>query len=87
MKSCRKKTGIRPLQYKSQFVEGRQLFRYAHTNIIARDCWKLIDFYKKVLGCRSINEKRDQQGEWLDRLTGLTAAHIVGCSGLALKIM
>lgn len=54
------------------------MFRYAHTNIIARDCRKLIDFYKTVLGCRSINEKRDQQGEWLDRLTGLTNAHIVG---------
>lgn len=54
------------------------MFRYAHTNIIARDCHKLIDFYKKVLNCRSINETRDQQGEWLDRLTGLRNAHIVG---------
>lgn len=54
------------------------MFRYAHTNIIASDCYKLIDFYKKVFNCKSINEKRDQQGEWLDRLTGLTNAHIVG---------
>lgn len=54
------------------------MIRYAHTNIIARDCFKLIDFYKQVFGCKSIGEERDQQGEWLDRLTGLTGAHIVG---------
>lgn len=54
------------------------MIRYAHTNIIARDCFKLIDFYKKVFGCMSIGEERNQRGEWLDRLTGLTGAHIVG---------
>ena len=54
------------------------MLRYAHTNIIARDCRKLIEFYKNVLGCRSIGETRDQKGEWLDRLTGLKNAHIVG---------
>ena len=54
------------------------MFRYAHTNIIAKDCFKLIDFYKKVFHCKSIGESRNQRGEWLDRLTGLTNAHIVG---------
>lgn len=57
---------------------GTDMLRYVHTNIIARDCHKLIEFYKEVFGCRSIGEKRDQQGEWLDRLTGLAGAHIVG---------
>lgn len=52
--------------------------RYAHTNIIARDCFKLIGFYKQVFGCKSIGEVRNQKGEWLDRLTGLTDAHIAG---------
>lgn len=52
--------------------------RYVHTNIIARDCFKLIGFYKQVFGCKSIGEVRNQKGEWLDRLTGLTDAHIVG---------
>ena len=52
--------------------------RYVHTNIIAEDAEKLIDFYKKVFGCRSIGEKRDLKGEWLDKVTGLKNAHIIG---------
>ena len=52
--------------------------RYVHTNIIAKDAEKLIDFYKKVFGCRSIGEKRDLKGEWLDKVTGLKNAHITG---------
>lgn len=54
------------------------MFRYAHTNMIARDHKKLIAFYKAVFHCRSIGETRDLRGEWLDRLTGLSGAHIVG---------
>ncbi len=54
------------------------MFRYVHTNIIAKDSAKLIAFYKSVLKCRSIGEKRDLRGEWLDRLTDVPGAHIVG---------
>ncbi len=54
------------------------MFRYAHTNIIAKDCRKLTAFYKEVFQCKSIGETRDLRGEWLDRLTGITDAHIVG---------
>ncbi len=52
--------------------------RYAHTNIIAQDSAKLINFYKKVLDCRSIGETRDIRGEWLNAMTGVKDAHIVG---------
>ena len=52
--------------------------RYVHTNIIAKDAEKLIAFYKKVFGCRSIGEKRDLTGAWLDKVTGLENAHIIG---------
>lgn len=52
--------------------------RYVHTNVIAKDAEALIDFYKKVLGCKSIGEKRDLQGEWLDKLTGIQNAHLIG---------
>ena len=52
--------------------------RYVHTNIISKDAEKLIDFYKKVFGCRSIGEKRDLRGEWLDKVTGIENAHIIG---------
>ena len=53
------------------------MFRYVHTNIIAKDARLLIDFYKKVLHCKSINETRDLSGEWLDRLTGSTVGELV----------
>ena len=52
--------------------------RYVHTNIIAKDAERLIDFYKKVFGCRSIGEKRDLKGTWLDKVTGLKNVHITG---------
>ncbi|MBE6905137.1 MAG: VOC family protein [Ruminococcaceae bacterium] len=54
------------------------MFRYVHTNIIAKDASKLINFYKTVFHCQSINETRDLRGAWLDRLTGLNEAHITG---------
>lgn len=54
------------------------MFRYVHTNIIAKDSAKLIDFYKTVLHCKSINQTRDLRGGWVDILTGLNKAHITG---------
>ena len=54
------------------------MFRYVHTNIVAKDHQKLVNFYKEVFHCRSIGETRDLRGEWLDELTGITDAHIVG---------
>ena len=52
--------------------------KYVHTNIIAKNSAKLIAFYKEVLGCKSIGETRDLKGEWLNKITGLKDAHIVG---------
>jgi catechol 2,3-dioxygenase-like lactoylglutathione lyase family enzyme len=54
------------------------MLRYAHTNLVARDARALIDFYKAALGCESVGQKRDLSGDWLDRLTGIPGAHIVG---------
>ena len=52
--------------------------RYVHTNIIAKDSKLVIAFYKTALDCKSIGETRDLRGEWLDQMTGVTNAHIVG---------
>lgn len=52
--------------------------KYVHTNIIARDSKKLIDFYKNVFNCRSIGQTRDLRGDWVDRMTGIKNAHITG---------
>ncbi|MCI2106021.1 MAG: VOC family protein [Intestinimonas sp.] len=54
------------------------MFRYVHTNIIAKNASRLINFYKTVFHCKSIGETRDLRGEWLDRLTDLKEAHITG---------
>ena len=54
------------------------MFRYVHTNIIAKDADRLIAFYKQTLHCTSIGQARDLRGPWLDRLTGLSKAHITG---------
>lgn len=52
--------------------------RYAHTNIIAENSEKLISFYEEIFGCRRTGETRDLKGQWVDELTGLKDAHIVG---------
>jgi len=52
--------------------------RFAHVNIIAKDSAKLIAFYKSVFQCKSIGETRDLRGVWLDKMTGVPNAHIVG---------
>ena len=54
------------------------MFRYVHTNIIAKDSNKLIQFYKEVMNCKSIGETRNLKGNWLDKMTGIKDAHIVG---------
>jgi Lactoylglutathione lyase and related lyases len=54
------------------------VLRYVHTNIIAKDSQRLILFYKKVFHCKSIGETRDLWGDWLDKMTGVPNAHIVG---------
>lgn len=52
--------------------------RYAHTNIVAKDCDRLIAFYKEVFDCCSIGQTRDLKGDWVDKITGLENAHISG---------
>ena len=54
------------------------MIRYAHTNLIAHDVPAQIAFYRDVFGCRSIGQTRDLSGEWLDRLTGISGAHLFG---------
>lgn len=52
--------------------------RYVHTNLIAQHWKKLSLFYQRVFNCKPAPPQRDLSGEWLDRLTGLSNAHIVG---------
>ena len=52
--------------------------RYAHTNLIAKDWKRQSAFYQEVFGCVPVPPERDLSGEWLDRATGLSGAHIRG---------
>ncbi len=54
------------------------MIRYAHTNIIAKDSQRLIKFYKEIFHCQSIGETRDLNSPWLEDLTGIPKAHIIG---------
>jgi catechol 2,3-dioxygenase-like lactoylglutathione lyase family enzyme len=51
---------------------------FVHTNLIARDWRRLIDFYQRVFGCVPVPPERDLSGPWLDAATNLPGAHIRG---------
>ncbi|HET7538007.1 MAG TPA: VOC family protein [Candidatus Didemnitutus sp.] len=52
--------------------------RYGHTNLIARDWQRLAKFYQEIFGCTPASSERDLRGDWLDRSSGVTNAHIRG---------
>jgi predicted enzyme related to lactoylglutathione lyase len=52
--------------------------KYVHTNLIARDWKRLVQFYSDVLGCIPKGLERDMSGAWLDQVTSLRNAHLRG---------
>ena len=52
--------------------------RYAHTNIIAKDWKKLVDFYTGVFECVLKPPVRNQSGDWLAKGTGVPNAALQG---------
>ncbi|MBI5032076.1 MAG: VOC family protein [Chloroflexi bacterium] len=52
--------------------------RYVHTNLIARDWKRLVDFYTRVFGCVIVPPERDLSGQWLDEATNVSHAHLRG---------
>lgn len=52
--------------------------RYVHTNLIAEDWKRLVDFYTDVFGCTVVPPERNFSGEWLDAATGVRRAQIRG---------
>ena len=52
--------------------------QFVHVNIVAQDFERLSAFYRKVFGCTPLPPVRDLEGNWLDRATGIDAAHIRG---------
>src|SRR5436190_15316945 len=52
--------------------------RYVHTNLIARDWKRLVEFYCEVLGCEPKGPERDLSGAWLDSVNAVPNAHLRG---------
>ena len=45
--------------------------KYVHTNLIARDWKRLVQFYQEVFGCEPKCPERDLSAAWLDRVNSL----------------
>ena len=54
------------------------MIKFVHTNIIARDWKKLAQFYIDVFECEPVKPERDLNGEWIDKMTGITDVKIKG---------
>lgn len=54
------------------------MIKFAHTNIITDDWKKLASFYIDVFGCIPLYPERDLKGEWLDKATAISNAHLTG---------
>jgi catechol 2,3-dioxygenase-like lactoylglutathione lyase family enzyme len=52
--------------------------KYVHTNLIARDWKRLVQFYVDVFGCKPSGPERDMSGDWLDQVTAIRNAHLTG---------
>jgi predicted enzyme related to lactoylglutathione lyase len=52
--------------------------KYVHTNLIARDWRRLVDFYVAVFGCEPVPPERDYSGADLERGTGVAGAGLRG---------
>ena len=52
--------------------------RYAHTNLIANDWKRLMDFYCQVFDCVPVSSERDHQGPHFEALTGIKGGNAKG---------
>ena len=52
--------------------------RYVHTNLMARDWRRLVQFYCDVFGCVPKPPERDISGDWISRVAGLNNARLRG---------
>lgn len=50
--------------------------RYVHTNLIAQDWKKLVEFYEQVFGCTPATPESNLSGKWLETITGVPEAEI-----------
>ena len=54
------------------------MIKFGHVNIITDNWKKLAEFYINVFDCRPLYPERNIKGNWLDKATAITNAHIRG---------
>jgi predicted enzyme related to lactoylglutathione lyase len=52
--------------------------RYVHTNLVARDWRRLVNFYVEVFGCVPVPPERTLEAPWVAQATGIPEAAIYG---------
>lgn len=52
--------------------------KYAHTNIISKDCAKLADFYVTVFQCERAGKEYELYGDWLKEGANIKSAKLKG---------
>lgn len=52
--------------------------KYVHTNIIAKDCTKLADFYIEVFKCERAGKEYELYGDWLKEGANIKSAKLKG---------
>ena len=52
--------------------------KYVHTNLIARDWKRLVQFYREVFGCEPKGPERDLSAALLDRVNSVPNGHLRG---------
>ena len=50
--------------------------KYVHTNLIAQDWEKLVEFYINVFGCTPATPESNLSGQWVESITGVPKAEI-----------
>ena len=63
----------------------KAIAKYVHTNLVAANWRKPAEFYIKVFGCNRKPPERKLKGEWLDSLTSIRNAHMIGHRGLEIR--
>lgn len=54
------------------------MIKYVHTNIVAKDWRKLVEFYVAVFDCEKVLPERDLSGKWIDDITAIKDVNIQG---------
>jgi len=56
----------------------KNMIKFVHTNLIAKDWKKLAKFYMDVFDCEPTRPERDLSGDWIDKMTRIPGVRVKG---------